>query len=84
MMFFLLQFTDTPLIEIDIAAWMMVRYITGQRALPTQKEMREENYRVCVMAMDNISVRYNIDYKFHRALDRAIDWDAISEKTMEL
>lgn len=75
MMYFFLQFSETPLMEIDISAWMMARYVTGQSELPSREEMEEENYRINLESMDNPFIRYQADYKFNEALEAVIDWD---------
>ena len=76
MMYFFLQFTDTPLMELDISAWMMARYVTRQSALPSRKEMEEEHDRINLESMDNPFIRYDSDYKFSAALDEVIDWES--------
>mmetsp|Transcript_11550 Transcript_11550/g.27133 ORF Transcript_11550/g.27133 Transcript_11550/m.27133 type:complete len:695 (-) Transcript_11550:106-2190(-) len=78
MMYFLMHCSDWPLLEVDIAAWMLVRYATGQKDLPSREEMRQDNHRVLVASMDIISVRYVSDWKFKKAVDEVIDWDELS------
>lgn len=85
MMYFLLQFSSTPLMEIDIAAWMMVRYITGQRSLPSVEQMKEDNLRINLDCMDNLVYRYKMDYKFSKAVEEAVGgWDDLSEEKSNL
>eukprot|EP00536_Pseudo-nitzschia_multiseries_P018003 jgi/Psemu1/315335/fgenesh1_kg.2038_\ len=83
MVYFLVGFTDSPLMEIDVAAWMIVRYVTGQKELPSREEMRQDNYRIDIESLDNVAIRYSTDWKFNEALDEEIDWDEISSEAEE-
>jgi len=83
MMYSLNNFSDTPLMETDITAWMLARYVTGQKALPSADEMHEENKQISFDCMQNFHLRYKMDRKFNKAIDKAVD-GGMSEEASKL
>ena len=73
MMYMLNQFSDTPLMEVDVTAWMLATYVTGQKIMPSADEMNEANYRLSLDCMQMTSIRYYMDHKFHKAINKATD-----------
>jgi len=75
MMYFLNCFTNTLLMETDITAWSLAKYVTGQRPLPSSQEMEEHNIQITLHCMQNIFLRYKMDKKFNRAVDKLGDFN---------
>lgn len=85
MMYFLSEFSEAPLMETDIIAWMMASCVTGQTALPSREEMREENNRISLDSMQNLDYRFKMDPNFNEAINEAIgDWEDMTDETTEL
>lgn len=81
MMYMLNDFSDSPLMEVDITAWMLATYVTGQKIMPSADEMEEENYRTSLDCMQIPQVRYSMDHRFHKAINKATDdFDGMSEE----
>jgi len=75
------DFSDSPLMEVDITAWMLATYVTGQKIMPSADEMEEENYRTSLDCMQIPQVRYSMDHRFHKAINKATDdFDGMSEE----
>lgn len=72
MMFFLNQFSHTPLVETDVSAWMMARCLTGQ-IVPSREEMQEYNEHLDLECMHNVFARYRMDRRFRKAMDSVYD-----------
>jgi Predicted flavoprotein involved in K+ transport len=66
-MMFIYEQTSYPLLEIDVAAWLSLAYITGELPIPTEEEMVERNKRELLDSMHELSVRYEIDNNFSAA-----------------
>lgn len=66
-MMFIYELTSYPLLEIDVAAWLCLAYITGEQRIPSEEEMLETNKRELLDSMHELSVRYEIDKNFSDA-----------------
>mmetsp|Transcript_15855 Transcript_15855/g.29926 ORF Transcript_15855/g.29926 Transcript_15855/m.29926 type:complete len:595 (-) Transcript_15855:654-2438(-) len=66
-MMFIYELTSYPLLEIDVAAWLCLAYITGEQPLPSEDEMIKRNRCELLDSMHELSVRYQIDKNFSEA-----------------
>lgn len=85
MMYLLNDFSDAPLMEVDVTAWMLATYVTGQKTLPSADEMEEENLRISLDCMQIAQARYHMDSKFRKAIDKATNYlDDMSKEQEKL
>lgn len=49
------------LLELDVMAWLCLAYITGEKLVPSKKEMLETNKRGVLESMQYIDTRFAID-----------------------
>merc|ERR1712070_1300787 len=70
MMYFLNDVADYPLMEADLTAWMLARYTSRQKPLPTAKEMAEENMKVNLDLLRKPVYRYEMDPNYHEAIEK--------------
>lgn len=68
-MMFLTGTTDNPLVCIDVNAWLLLRFITGLRAIPTPEDMSRQNLEDALEGMQNPYVRYCMDSNYYEAFD---------------
>jgi cation diffusion facilitator CzcD-associated flavoprotein CzcO len=61
-----------PLLEIDVAAWLLLGYITGTVESATEHEMKRRNLEELLREMQELQLRVVIDPEFYYALDRLI------------
>jgi hypothetical protein len=88
MMYFMNAFSNTPLMEAEVTAWMLAKYVTGQKALPSRKEMDEDNYKVTLDCMQNCKLRFQMDERFNRKVKKIVgpafeNWSEEREKLWE-
>ena len=68
-MMYLHEYGEYPLLEIDIAAWWCLAYITGEKEIPTKDQMLEANRLDLLNAMHEMQDRYEIDENYHEAVN---------------
>eukprot|EP00978_Attheya_sp_CCMP212_P013911 scaffold35153_cov48-Attheya_sp.AAC.1 len=86
-MMFVTQVSDVPLMEIDVGAWMMLGFVTGEVELPAREEMERINRKLAIAQMDNIFMRGDVDTNYDVALSALPDehWsnDILQKKSRE-
>lgn len=60
---------DNTLLELDIAAWQCLAYITGDAVVPSQREMEEEIQKQMLEEMHIPYLRWEMDMNYFEALD---------------
>ncbi len=81
-MMFVHEFGDTPIMSVEISAWMIIKTITGQIPLPSPKEMRADCTRIVGDWLNCNTLRYEMDWKYQEKMDKHLDdydSDEISE-----
>eukprot|EP00585_Thalassiosira_rotula_P001324 CAMPEP_0196146124 /NCGR_PEP_ID=MMETSP0910-20130528/22266_1 /TAXON_ID=49265 /ORGANISM="Thalassiosira rotula, Strain GSO102" /LENGTH=626 /DNA_ID=CAMNT_0041408267 /DNA_START=21 /DNA_END=1901 /DNA_ORIENTATION=- len=63
-MMYFLERTDTPLLDMDIQAWLLLAYITGDLSLPSKDEMKKFNLLTLLEGYKNPSVRYDSEENY--------------------
>jgi hypothetical protein len=75
----LCECSDSPLFEIDIFSWVLLKHVMGEMHVPTLAEQKKAVQKLVVEAMDIPCSRYVIDVKYRQAIydqNRTIDlWD---------
>lgn len=61
---------DAPLLALDVQAHLAVKFLTGQRQMPTLAEMKTENYEQALMEMAMPMVRYWMDNNYYNAVQK--------------
>ena len=61
------------MLEIDIAAWLFLAYITGEKEIPTKEQMMEANELDLLNCMQDASTRYKMDENYAKARDALPD-----------
>ena len=69
-MMYLHEYSDYPLLDIDIGAWLCLAYITGEKEIPTKAQMLETNKLDLLNSMHEFH-RSVIDENYKEA------WDAL-------
>ncbi len=72
-MMFLQEVGDTPLMCLEVTAWMIAKVISNQIALPSPRKMREENAEQHGLALQNNTLRYDMDLLYREAIDEALE-----------
>jgi len=81
-MMYIEQFSDAPLFEIDVNAWLCLAYITGDAEIPSYEEMKRCNAQCIIDAMNVHNIRYHIDGNYFKAL-RELDEDHWGSDTLD-
>lgn len=68
-MMFMLADVSSPLCGIDVSAWLLVKFLTGQREIPSAEEMWKQNTADALHDMDSIQVRYRMDGNYYHAFE---------------
>lgn len=68
-MMYIFEYSDYPLMEIDVAAWLCLSYICGDIAVPSMKEMRKENRELILEEMQGM-YRYYLDSNYSNACSK--------------
>lgn len=68
-MMFIMSPLSSPLCGIDVLAWLLVKFVTGQREIPSKEEMIRQNISDAMHDMDSIEVRYRIDGNYYKAYE---------------
>lgn len=69
-MMFLTESTEMPLFGIDVNAWVLLGYITGDIEIPSEEEMIRTNEEVVKEAMQYPCLRNEIDLKYTEVLSK--------------
>ena len=69
-MMFLTSQTDNPLFGVDVNAWLLMRFITGARDIPSAQEMMKQNEQDALDQMQNPYIRYCMDGNYVKAFDK--------------
>ena len=65
-MMYLFEYSDYPLMEIDVAAWLCSAHVCGDITIPSMKEMRKENRKQILEEMNGM-YRYYLDKNYSSA-----------------
>ena len=84
MMYIVRDFSDVPLMETDVTAWFLARYVTGQKALPSSEEMNSERNRITLECMENILLRNKMDERFNWKFSSALDGNGFNDEQEKL
>jgi len=60
---------DNTLLELDVAAWQCLAYITGDAVVPSKKEMEEDIQKQMLEEMHIPYLRWEMDMNYFEALD---------------
>lgn len=71
-MMILSELSNVPLLDIDVAAWLLLAYITGEKEIPTKEEMLQGNLQDQLLSMDDHDARYIMDENYAEAC-RSVD-----------
>eukprot|EP00934_Nitzschia_sp_Nitz4_P006274 Nitzschia sp. Nitz4//scaffold67_size101165//49307//51220//NITZ4_004528-RA/size101165-processed-gene-0.39-mRNA-1//1//CDS//3329556471//6264//frame0 len=52
---------DVPLMALDVHAWLLATYLTGQAPMPTSEQLREQHYKELILKMDIPFLRFHMD-----------------------
>lgn len=66
MMFLQNTYSEVPLMEIDVVAWLLLGYVTGTIELPSAEEMERRNHQQTMDEMDVPNLRYNLDVNYYK------------------
>jgi hypothetical protein len=75
MMFFRGERLDSPLLDLDVQAWLLLAHITGDLALPSVKEMKRFNLQALMDELQDPYIRLEIDANYGERYDEIIDQD---------
>ncbi len=67
-MMYIFEFSDFPLLDIDIAAYQCLRHVLGEVELPSQEKMLEYNRQQLLDEMDDPYLRKDIDWEYKEAM----------------
>lgn len=68
-MMFITAAVDNPITGVDVCSRLLLRYITGDRQVPSQEEMVRQNEKDALIMIDNPYWRYWIDKNYHEAFN---------------
>lgn len=70
-MIYLIEPPDTyaPLIDLDVAAWLVLSYLTGEVEVPKEKDMRKSNQKQMESEMQIPYMRVSMDYEYFAEVD---------------
>ena len=74
MMYFQGERLDSPLLDLDVQAWLLLAHITDELALPSVKEMKQFNLQALMDEMQDPYIRLEIDTNYEKRYDEVI-WD---------
>lgn len=69
--------TENPLLGIDVSAWLLMRFVTGLRPLPSAQEMLKQEEEAALRALDNPGYRCLMDKNYIEAIED--HWDQLPE-----
>lgn len=71
---------ETPLLALDVYAWLLASFVSGTKELPSADEMKRRNHEQALREMSIPYVRYYMDSNYCEALDDLSDfWDSDDE-----
>lgn len=74
MMFLLEERDDYPILNIDVMAWMFLRFVTGGSEIPSAEEMRKRNIEQCLFEMKTSPLaRFHCDLAYGEAYEEAAE-----------
>mmetsp|Transcript_46727 Transcript_46727/g.69103 ORF Transcript_46727/g.69103 Transcript_46727/m.69103 type:complete len:412 (-) Transcript_46727:246-1481(-) len=65
--------SDTPIIDIDVDAWLILGYLTGEVAIPKEKDMQKANQKQLEAEMQIPWLRESLDNAYADELDELDD-----------
>ena len=68
-MMFITTDLDNPLHGIDVCCWLLLRFITGSRKIPSKEEMVRQNEQDALIPMNNPFWRYWMDKNYFEAFN---------------
>mmetsp|Transcript_15413 Transcript_15413/g.27880 ORF Transcript_15413/g.27880 Transcript_15413/m.27880 type:complete len:289 (+) Transcript_15413:3-869(+) len=68
-MYYMLEGSDSPLLNLDITAWRALAQITGDLSLPPQEEMQRFNIETMLDIMNDPNIRYLTDSNYKKQWD---------------
>ena len=74
-MMFIHEIGSYPLLEIDVAAWLCVAYITGDAVVPSGEQIMEDLRLTMSALMHDSEFRYEIDKNYRSAIDSTMSFD---------
>jgi len=72
-MFFMFEQVDTPLFDIDIAAWRTLAQVTGDLPLPPSDKIHQFNMETLLVAMNDPTFRFDSDCNYRKHWEAVID-----------
>ena len=82
-MMFILADVDSPLCGIDVAAWFLVKIITGQRDILSREEMWKQNMADAIHEMQSPVVRFAMDKAYYDAYNNALEQNPDDREAIE-
>lgn len=76
-MMFMTFESENPLLGIDVTAWMLMRFVTGLRALPAPEEMLKREKDAALQALNNPGYRCLMDKNYIMAIED--NWDQLPD-----
>lgn len=64
----LYETTEYPLLDIDVRAWLLLAYITGEKEIPSFEEMSKRNNEDLLLCMNDLETRYEMDTNYAEAI----------------
>lgn len=89
-MIYLIEPFDTysPMIDLDVAAWMTLSYLTGETEVPKEKDMIKSNQKQLETELQIPYIRVGIDYEYFAEIDELDEnhWseNAADERSIKL
>jgi len=80
----LCECSTTPLLDIDVFAWVLLKHVMGEMHVPTLAEKKKAVQKLVVEAMDIPLTRYEIDVKYRQAISDQWPLDLWDEKVSGL
>ncbi len=81
-MCYIFENTNYPLLEVELAAWHCMRFVTGELEIPSREQMEESLRMDIINKMDDHLSRYQLDeeywykfQKFHSSIILDADWE---------
>jgi len=72
-MMFLMEYGETPIMGVEICAWMIVKTVTNQKPLPSPEEMRKDCTKTVGEYLNCDCLRYVMDWKYQEAMDEGLE-----------
>ena len=69
------QYTDSPIFEIDVASWVLLKHLMGEVHLPTYDEQEQYIHRQAMRALEEPALRSLLDPNYYQAIANHSDDD---------